>query len=100
MPNSFIKARASSSLSWMLTPRKTTPRSLYFCQALSSARASARHGTHQEAQKFTSTALPRKSASLTTLPSNSVRVNEGACLATRVVWSYQVGNPRGEDLHG
>src|SRR5262245_49301382 len=35
------------------------PLSLFLRQALSSAEASARHGMHHEAQKLTSTVLPR-----------------------------------------
>src|SRR3989304_1820495 len=77
-PNSARTRRAAGSASWKFTPTSTTPWSRYARQAASRSGASSRHGTHQEAQKFTTTTLPRCSASANGPPSNSASVNGAA----------------------
>src|ERR671936_2037798 len=59
-----MKPRASPEKSSTSTPSNTTPRPRQRFQAASSLGASSLHGPHQEAQKLSTTALPRSDARL------------------------------------
>src|SRR5437867_3904458 len=72
------RLRGGSS-SRVLAPRKTTSWLLSCRHIVSSVGASARHGGHQEAQKFRKITLPRRFSSLKELPSKRFRANAGAC---------------------
>src|SRR5215218_10805281 len=74
-----MKPSASGRRSLKSTPTTTSPSLRYFRHAASSTGASCLHGTHQEAQKLTTTALPRSEARESS-PSRSSRrsVNAGA----------------------
>src|SRR5580698_5561549 len=60
------------------TPSSVKPLSAYFCWNSISQGISSRHGSHQVAQKFTTTTLPFRLASVTSLPSRSLNVTSGA----------------------
>src|SRR5512141_457104 len=57
-----MNLRASPEKSWASTPTTTTPCPRKRCHAASSLGASALQGTHQEAQKLSTTTLPRSEA--------------------------------------
>src|SRR6185437_9435715 len=60
------------------TPRTSRPSGPYcFCSSTNHG-ISSRHGVHQVAQKFSSTALPRKSIRCTVLPSSDCKAKSGA----------------------
>ena len=58
-----MNLRASPEKSCASTPTTTTPCSRYCCHAASSRGASDLHGAHHEAQKLSTTTLPRSEAS-------------------------------------
>src|SRR5712691_3589427 len=62
----------------MATPSTVKPRGPYFCWNSISQGISTRQGPHHVAQKFTSTTLPLYCASVTSLPSRSLKVTSGA----------------------
>src|SRR5580658_10309905 len=62
----------------MATPSIVKPRLEYFCWNSIIHGISTRHGSHQVAQKFTSTTLPFRLDSGTLLPCKSLKVTFGA----------------------
>ena len=58
-----MKLRASPLKSFVSTPTTTTPCERKRCQTRSTSGASCLHGMHQEAQKLSTTTLPRSEAS-------------------------------------
>src|SRR5580693_8275885 len=60
------------------TPSMVRPLSAYFCWNPIIHGISTRHGSHQVAQKFTSTTLPFRLDSGTLLPCKSLKVTFGA----------------------
>jgi hypothetical protein len=58
-----MKSRASSRASWASSPRNSTPSPECRFQVRSSSFASARQGSHQEAQKLSTSGVPRSSRS-------------------------------------
>src|SRR5438132_13865815 len=76
-----MNARASGSVSQMSTPTPVMPRPRFASHVRASSGASSRQGTHHDAQKLTTTPLPRSSANPSVPPSNSASSNRGA--ATR-----------------
>src|ERR1035437_2724797 len=72
-------ARTIGAASVESTPRNTTsPLPLSFFAAAIKSGVSSRHGGHHVAQSFKTSVLPRKSASVTCLPSSVVRWKSGA----------------------
>src|SRR2546425_5190179 len=61
------------------TPRTTRPRSRYSRHSVSSVGISSRHGSHQVAQKFTTTSLSAWSASVAARPSSVASRTGGPC---------------------
>src|SRR6266508_2616445 len=75
-----MNAVAASRPSRMSTPTSATPRALVAWLVASSSGASARHGAHQEPQKFTTITLPRSEPRSNGVPSSSSPDTAGAGL--------------------
>ena len=59
MPKLRTKASALAVVSRTSTPRKATPEEWYWAATSDRVDASARHGTHQDPQKLSTTTLSR-----------------------------------------
>src|SRR5947208_10107805 len=71
-------AAAVAGLSLMSTPRNRTPLGVKFWASRDSSGASARHGVHQDPQKFSTTTCPWSAARANLLPDSRVPVTYGA----------------------
>src|SRR6266487_2760466 len=60
------------------TPTNRTPRGRHSCESAASAGASPRHGAHHDAQKFTTTTLPRRLARRSLPPPRAEPETSGA----------------------
>src|SRR5690348_1194608 len=78
MPKRLWNAWAVAGLSLMSTPRNRTPRAVKCRASCDRDGASARHGVHQDPQKFTTTTWPRYWARANLLPDSRVPVTRGA----------------------
>src|SRR5215831_12187069 len=78
MPKRLWNAWAVAGLSLMSTPRNRTPRGVKCRASWDRDGASARHGVHQDPQKFITTTWPRYWARLNLLPDSRVSVTRGA----------------------
>src|SRR5215472_8468487 len=78
MPKRLWNAPAVAGLSLISTPRNRTPRGVKYRASWARDGASARHGVHQDPQKFITTTWPRYWARLNLLPDSRVPVTRGA----------------------
>src|SRR5262249_55643845 len=78
MPKRLWNALAVAGLSLMATPRNRTPRGVKCRASWARCGASARHGVHQDPQKFSTTTWPRYWARANLLPDSRVPVTRGA----------------------
>src|SRR5436190_10460572 len=69
----------------METPTTANFLSRKLCSNSTNHGISSLHGTHQVAQKLSSTARPRKSESLTALPDESAKAKSGAIFRSRTL---------------
>src|SRR2546426_9625859 len=78
MSYSLMKLGGPVPGSWKSTPTTRTPDARYFLHVASRSGASARHGSHQDAQKLITTGAPFSSSLDRVPPPTNGSVNEGA----------------------
>src|SRR5215470_1646157 len=93
MPKRRSNASAVAGLSLMSTPRNRTPRGVKRLASWDRNGASARHGVHQDPQKFSTTTRPRYWARVNLLPDTRVPVTRGTAGPEAVPYTVVPGLP-------